>query len=37
MSSDLTNSVEMHDLIKRFAPNDEPDSMRADIEAALKA
>ena len=24
-------------VIKRFAPNDEPDSMRADIEAALKA
>ena len=24
-------------VIKRFAPNDEPDAMRADIEAALKA
>ena len=24
-------------VVKRFAPNDEPDSMRADIEAALKA
>ena len=24
-------------VIKRFAPNDEPDSMRADIEAALEA
>jgi len=24
-------------VIKRFAPNDEPDSMRADIEAALQA
>ena len=24
-------------VIKRFAPNDEPDSMRADIEAALAA
>ena len=24
-------------VIKRFAPNDEPDSMRADVEAALKA
>jgi len=24
-------------VIKRFAPNDEPDAMRADIEAALAA